>query len=86
MWLLVLVRAHAKVFNSFSGVPLPAEKHGVRTSRRTKGELVKSKRFATRLQDTLLSALCKPESSDGELGNLKQADVICDCANLNDNF
>jgi hypothetical protein len=86
MWLLVLVRAHAKVLNSFSGVPLPAEKYGIRASGRTKGELVKSKCFATRLQNTLPSALGKAESSNGELGDLGQADVICDCTNLNDNF
>jgi hypothetical protein len=71
MRLLVLVRAHAKVLNSFPGVPLPAEKYSVGTSWRTKGKLVKSKGFATRLQDALPSALGKPESSDGELGDLE---------------
>jgi hypothetical protein len=80
----MLVRAHAKVLNSFPAVPLPAEKYGVGTSWRAKGELVKSKHFATRLQDALPGAPGKAERSDGELGDLLQADVICDCANLHD--
>jgi hypothetical protein len=86
MRLLVFVRAHTKVLNCFPSVPLPAEKYSVGTSWRTKGELVKSKRFTSRLQDALPSALGKAESGNRELGDLEQANVICDCANLNDDF
>ena len=86
MRLLVLVRAHAKVLNSFPGVPLPAEKYGVGTSWRTKGKLVKGKHFSSCLQDALPSTLGEPKSSDRKLGDLDQAYVICDCANLDDDF
>ena len=82
----MLVGTHAKVLNSFPRVPLAAEQHGVGTGWRTKSELIEGKRFASGLQDAFLSALGKAKGSNTELGDLQQADVICDGANLNDCF
>jgi hypothetical protein len=82
----VLVRTHAKVFDSFSCVPLAAEQHGVRTGWRTKSELIEGKHFPTGLQDAFPGTLCEAKGSDRELWDLLLTDVICDGANLNDYF
>ena len=82
----MLVRAHAKVLNSFPGIPLTAEQYSVGASWGTKGELVEGERFSTRLQDTFLSALGKAKGSNRELGDFQQADIICYSADLNDDF
>ena len=67
MWLFVLVRTHAKVFTSFSCVPLAAEQHGVGTGWRTKSELIEGKRFPTGLQDAFLGTLSEAKGSNTEL-------------------
>jgi hypothetical protein len=82
----VLVRTHAEVLNSLPRVPFTAEQYSVGASWGTKGELVEGKRFTTSLQDTLLGTLGKTEGSNREFGDLQQADVICDGANLNNGF
>jgi hypothetical protein len=82
----MLVGTHTKVLNSFPRIPLAAEQHRVGTSWATKGELVESEGFSTSLQDTFLGTLGKAKGSNRELGDFQQADVICDGADLNDDF
>jgi hypothetical protein len=86
IWFLVLVGTHAKVLTSFPRVSLTAEQHSVGTSWGTKGELVEGKCLSTSLQDTLLGTLGKAKGSNRELGDLQQADVICNGADLNNDF
>lgn len=82
----MLVGTHAEVLNGLPRVPLAAEQDSVGASWSTKSELVKGKRFTTSLQDTLLGALGKAKGSNREFGDLHQADVICDGADLNNGF
>ena len=82
----MLVRTHAKVLNSFPRIPLTAEQHSVGTSWGTKSKLVEGKRLSTSLQDTFLGTLGKAKGGNRELGDLQQADVIRDGADLNNNF
>ena len=77
----MLVRAHAKVLDGFTGVPLAAEKDGVRAGRRTERKLVEGEDLTTSLEDALLGSGGETERGDRELGNLKQTNVIRDGAN-----
>ena len=82
----MLVRTHAEVLTSFPRIPLTAEQYSVGASWGTKGELVEGECFATSLQDTFLGTLGKAKGSNREFGDLQQADVICDGADLNNRF
>jgi hypothetical protein len=48
--------------------------------------LVEGKSFTTSLQDTFLGTLGEAKGSNREFGDLQQADVICDGADLNNGF
>jgi hypothetical protein len=74
------------MLNSLPRVSPTAEQYSVGASWGTKSELVEGKRFATSLQDTFLGTLGKTKGSNREFGDLRQADVICDGADLNNGF
>ena len=84
--LLVLVGAHAEVLDGFPSVPLAAEQDGVGTGRCPDGELVEGQCLASSLEDALLGGGREAEGSDGELGELEQADVIGDGADNDDDL
>ena len=86
MWLLVLVRTHTEVLDGFPGVPLATEQDGVGSSGCPKSELIESQGLATSLENTLLGRLSEAKGCDGQLGDLKQADVIGDSSNDDDGF
>ena len=81
--LLVLVGAHAEVLDGLPGVPLAPEQDGVGASGRTDGELVQGDGLTTSLEDALLGGLGEAESSNGQLGDLDETDVIGDSADNN---
>ena len=82
--LLVLVRAHAEVLDGLTSVPLAAKQDGVGTSGRTERELVKGDGLTAGLEDARLGRLGEAEGSDGQLGDLEEADIVGDGANNND--
>lgn len=76
--------AHAEVLNGLSSVPLATEEDGVRASRRTERKLVEGQGLATSLEDTLLGGPGEAEGGNGQLGDLKQTDVVSDSSDDND--
>lgn len=74
------------MLNSLTTVPLATEQDGVRASRRTECELVQGKNLTARLQDALLGGDGEAEGRNGELGNLKQTDVIRNGADDDDDL
>jgi len=82
----VLVRTHAKVFDSLTRVPLSPQQDSVGSSRCTQSELVEGKNLTTGLEDAVLGRLGESQSGDGEFGNLEETDVIGDGPDIDDGF
>ena len=83
---LVLVRTHAKVFDCFTGIPLPSEKHRVGSGRRAQGKLVQSNGLSTSPEDTLFRCLSEAKSRHGQLWDFNKANVIGDSSNGDDDL
>lgn len=62
------------------------EEDGVGTSGGTNSELIKSDGLTASGDDALTRTTGESEGSDGELGDLNQADVIGDSSNLDDDL
>lgn len=76
VWLLVLVRAEAKVLDSFTRVLRAAEEYRVRAGWRTHGELVEGEALAARLEDSGAGCAGETQSGDGQLGDFEEATGI----------
>ncbi len=68
------------MFDSLTGVPLAPQEQSVRPSRCPKRELVQSQDLTTSVHDPLFCPTGESEGSDGELGEISEADVIGDGA------
>lgn len=82
----MLVGAHAEVLDRLTGVPLATEEDGVGTSGRAERKLVEGEDLTTSLQDALLGGGGEAESSDRELGDFEQANIIRNGADRDDNL
>ncbi len=66
------------MLDSLAVVPFPPQKDDVRAGRSTNSELIESEAFTTRCDDALTSGSRESESSDGELGDLRETLVVKD--------
>ena len=82
----MLVRAHTEVLDRLTGVPLTPQEDSVGTGGRAKRKLVKGDSLTTGFEDALLGRLREAEGGNGELGNIQDADIIGDSANLDNDF
>ena len=80
--LLVLVGTHTEVLDSLTGVLGAAEEEGVGTGGETGGDLVDGEDLTAGLLDAGTSRGGDAEGRNGELGELKQAVVVGDGADL----
>jgi hypothetical protein len=79
----VLVGTHAEVLDGLTGVLGTAEQQGVATGRSAQGELVQGEGLTTGGQDASAGSGGEAESSNAQLGDLKETVVIGDGANNN---
>ena len=86
MWPLVLVGAHAKVLDGLARVALAADQDGVGAGGGAGCELVEGENLTAGLEDALAGRGGEAEGGDGELGELRQADVVGDRAHDDDHF
>lgn len=77
---------HAKVLNGLTCVPFTPQQDRVGTSRCPQGKLVQSQGLSASIKNALFCSSREAESGDREFGDLSQTDIICDCANLNNDF
>lgn len=80
--LLVLVRTHAEVLDSLTGVLGTTEEDGVGTGGGAEGKLVESQALTASLGDSGTSSAGEAESGDGHLGNLEHAMFIISTISL----
>ena len=75
---LVLMWAHAEVFNSFTGVLGSSEEEGVASGWCSKSQLVHCQDLASSTKNTGASRSSESQSRDTELRNSQEAVIICD--------
>lgn len=80
----MLVRTHAEVLNSLTGVLGSTEEEGVASGRGAESKLIKGEDLTTGSQDASASGGGEAEGSDAELGDGQETVVIGDGADDDD--
>ena len=76
----------AEMSNGFTGISSTPEKDCVGTSRTTESQLVESQTLATSSDNASTSSLSKSQSSNVELGDIKESLVVGHSANKDSNL